>query len=984
MAMKKLFYIILLTILSNTLYASHILGGGISWEQIGIDTFKITATVYRDCNGVNLSATPVTAFSNCGSMRLNTKRNGGEDITPVCKDQCSKCDYPGCSFRYGIEKYELTTIFITTQWRKNGCCDVTLTWSDCCRPTNYSTFYIAVSTSTPVYIEAKMPICDTINPINSPKWINEPPLITCLGSDLIYNLSAEKQNPNDSLVYSFEEPRTSVSAKIFWTNNYSYDKPMYYLGFPKTGLKFPRGIHLDSLTGVFMVKPMKTEFTTLTYKVEIYRNGVYKGEMIRESPFIIKKCADNNPPVLSGINCSIGKPENFEVNFCANSMNVFEICVSDQDKNDTVTYSYSTDIKGAHIEYDEQEQFPKITFKWKPELGDTGKTFSLLVKANDNVCPINGTTSRVYKIKVVNQVNYKVGSFSDSCNNGNFYLKSFDSSKIKCVTWQHKGKSISPCLDSPIKDTVTFNFKKPGLKHIRLTIPTLSGCKIVDSIPLKTSQTLTYFSGLRDTTVCARDSIEFKAVLHNPIGPASISWSTGFKTNNLSSAQKIGLGYNDSLVVVSYKDSFCSSSDSTYITVNKPHILSFAKNIKICHADSDTFKFEQKYYAKDLDSTATYTWLDSIGNLIESTSNPYFIFPYNGQYTFKSTNGFGCTEIDTIQYTLFDPIEDFYLTDSLLCNKALDTLKANKVKEGHLNWFKAFGSGFAIATDTNLLVQKIKDTTKYRLEYVNRETGCKAQKIVAAYPVLPDAPKFVIVDSMCAYDTFTVSTHLSNPTWAFDSVVTTGHLQIVPIDYGYNDSLMPITFTGIDSNNCKVASIVNLKIEETPIAKIWSADTLLLNEVFYPRPTVDQKHNDSFYWEFGDPVFMTFNDYQPQVSFDTLGSFKVKLTVTNKDNGCATSTIKAKDIIVQRFPTHLDEINTDLSIYPNPTSSQLILKSTTEIERVSLHSIDGKLLFESKTNDVSYHIDMQSFKQGIYLLKVGNKQGNEIHIIKKI
>ncbi|MGB0431488.1 MAG: hypothetical protein ACPGLV_13520, partial [Bacteroidia bacterium] len=96
----------------------------------------------------------------------------------------------------------------------------------------------------------------------------------------------------------------------------------------------------------------------------------------------------------------------------------------------------------------------------------------------------------------------------------------------------------------------------------------------------------------------------------------------------------------------------------------------------------------------------------------------------------------------------------------------------------------------------------------------------------------------------------------------------------VPINYGYTDSLMPITFTGFDSNYCKVASMTNLKIEETPITQIWASDTLyLLNEIFYPIPTIEKKHNHGFYWEFGDPVFMTFNDYKPQVSFDTLGSF---------------------------------------------------------------------------------------------------------------
>jgi hypothetical protein len=960
-------------LISSQAFCTHILGGGITWEQIGIDTFKVTATIYRDCNGINLSATPVTAFSNCGSKRLNTTRNGGEDITPVCEGQCSRCRSRGCSFKYGIEKIELTTIFITTQWRKNGCCDVTFTWSQCCRTSSITTG----AASQDLYVEALMYICDTINPINSPKWVNNPPLITCLGRDVIFNLGAEKANSNDSLVYSFAEPLTSATGKTTWSNNYSYDKPMYYLGFPKTGLKFPRGLHLDSFNGVFMMRPMKTEYTLLTYKVELYRNGVRRAVTTKETPFIVIKCPNNNPPVLSGVNCSQPKPDNFEINMCANNLNIFEICSSDKDKEDTVRIEYSTDIKNAVIEYNKNDPRPKLIFKWKPELSDTGKTFNLLVKAIDDACPVNGVTSRFYTIRVIDyKLNYSVASFSDSCNNANFYFKSIDTNKMKCVTWQHKGKFISPCLDSPILDTVTFNFKKPGLKHIKLHIPTFNGCNIIDSIPHVVPKNITYFSKLNDTSVCARDTIELKALLHNPKGKTSITWNTGLKTNDLLSSQKIGLSYSDSLIIVNYKDSICSNSDSAYITVNKPHILSFLNNIGVCHADSDTFKFEQQYYFDDLDSNATYTWLDSLGNLIESTSNPYFNFPYNGQYTFKSTDGFGCTEIDTIQYTLFDPLEDFYLADSLLCINALDTIRANAVKEGKLSWYdNTFGNMFLLARDTNSMIVKLSSKANYELGYVHDKTGCSAVKTVTAYPVSADKPKFVKVDSMCANDTFSVSTHLRNSTWAFDSIAQTGLFQVIPLNYGYTIGIMPILYTGIDSNNCRVTDTAKLKLKETPVTKIWATDTILKNEIFYPRPSIKQKHNYKFYWEFGDPVFMTFNDYQPQVSFDTLGSFRVKLTVTNNDNGCATSTIKAMDIIVQRFPTGINSNFFNSKIYPNPTHNNINIESDFTIKTITIYSVDGRKMLTEEIESKNHTVDLNSFVEGNYFLQITTDQG---------
>ncbi|MFY0671913.1 MAG: T9SS type A sorting domain-containing protein [Bacteroidia bacterium] len=949
---------------SVNLSATHTLGGTYSWEEIGQDTFKVTLTIYRDCNGVRLSNSPITAQTICGTKRLNTTLSAGEDITPVCKEECSRCNNSNCTFRYGIEKYNLTTILIVDQWRKNGCCTVTLSWSQCCRSKNIT----SGGANQNQYLESTMYICDTLNDQSSPLWMQNPPLIVCLGRDLIYNLGAQNVNKSDSLVYSFAEPKTSATGKTTWTNNYSYDKPMGYLGFPRTNLPFPRGIHLDSFSGIFMVRPMKLEYTILTTKVEVYRNGNSRGVVIRESPLIVLKCPDNNPPVLSGVNCSTPKPNQFKVNFCTNSLNVLEICVSDKEKDDEVRYEYSTDMKNASIEYDKTNKRPRLQVKWKPLTSDVGKTFTLHVKAIDNACPVNGETSRVYTINVIKGINYSVGSFADSCSNGSFYFKSFDTTRMRCVTWQHKSKFISPCIDSPYSDTATFNFKKPGNKTIKLHIPTVEGCKIEDSIPFLVGNYATYISLLNDTTVCAYDTIDLKARLNNPNGVASINWSTGLVTNKLLSNQKIGLGQANAQVIVNYKDSACSGSDTSFITVNKPHILSFTKNIKVCRADSDTFRFEQLYYYNDLDSFATYIWKDSVGNLIDSTNNPYFIFPYNGQYTFTSIDGFGCAKIDSIKYKLHDKIERFYLIDSLLCINAVDTIKAQRPKYGSLKWFKSGGSRLPLASDTVAIVQKLNDTANYRLEYTQNGSGCKAIKRVTAYPIYPSDPKFRITDNLCSYDTFKVTSNYKSKSWAIDGLIETGNFEATPIKYGYNSGELQIKFSGRDSNYCQLDSFTTIQILETPVTKIWAKDSLLKNEVFYPIPSIKQKHNYSFFWEFGDPVFMTFSDYQPQVSFDTLGSISVRLTVSNQNNGCTTSTVKKNDIVVQRFPTSIETPRVEINLYPNPSDNVIFISSKTFIEEIEVFTLDGKLIFEKDLSPFNQSFNVKNLKNGMYLV----------------
>jgi hypothetical protein len=59
---------------------------------------------------------------------------------------------------------------------------------------------------------------------------------------------------------------------------------------------------------------------------------------------------------------------------------------------------------------------------------------------------------------------------------------------------------------------------------------------------------------------------------------------------------------------------------------------------------------------------------------------------------------------------------------------------------------------------------------------------------------------------------------------------------------------------------------------------------------------------------------------------------------------------------------------TQLEVYPNPTSSTLYIKSTSNSNRELFNSI-GQLLFTTKENE----IDMSKFSKGIYYIKVENE-----------
>ncbi|MGB0431210.1 MAG: hypothetical protein ACPGLV_12110, partial [Bacteroidia bacterium] len=228
--MNKLLPLILIafSLLSFNSKATHVMGAEFEWEKIGQDTFKVTIAVYRDCNGVNLSATPINVSSTCGNVRLNTTRSYATDVTPICESVNSRCANSGSSFKYGIERYELTATFVATNYINNGCCEFTLSWAQCCRNGSITTG----SANQNYYIESKFNACKNQNV----KWNDDAGIILCLGKDASLDMGISSSDPSDVIKYSLEDPLTSASAKTTWSASYASDKPVYFLGFPKTTL----------------------------------------------------------------------------------------------------------------------------------------------------------------------------------------------------------------------------------------------------------------------------------------------------------------------------------------------------------------------------------------------------------------------------------------------------------------------------------------------------------------------------------------------------------------------------------------------------------------------------------------------------------------------------------------------------------------------------------------------------------------------------
>ncbi len=115
------------------------------------------------------------------------------------------------------------------------------------------------------------------------------------------------------------------------------------------------------------------------------------------------------------------------------------------------------------------------------------------------------------------------------------------------------------------------------------------------------------------------------------------------------------------------------------------------------------------------------------------------------------------------------------------------------------------------------------------------------------------------------------------------------------------------------------------------------------------------------------------------------GNYNYTVTVNNYESYTAEVMVSGSAItakIVLKTAGIMDKSQATLNIYPNPTQGDIIIKSSKQIEQVSLFTIDGKeILLENESNNF---LNIEHLKSGIYLLQI-NTNGNIItkRIIKK-
>ncbi len=383
----KTFVIVCLLLFTQSSYASHILGGDISYQQVSGNLYQVTLTLFRDCNGLSLPTSlsvDVKSQSLAYSQAMTLTQQSTVNITNACASATSVCNggsYPGA------EKVVYQGNFTLPQASR----DWKFSYSDCCRSGSISS--LAQPSSTSFYIEAMLNNVD-FGGNNSAFFYRDPILTMQTQQPFSHNDNAQDWVDLDSLVYELVPVSTTNGQAAAYNLGYTATKPFSVVTGSNT---------FNTATGQINFTPNSLMTSVLVVRVSDYRNGILRGYVTRDMQYSVTSSTINNTPVWGSVTNVSGATYNAATDvfkMCVGSTISFTTDVTDPDSGNQISQGTTGLPNNNLMNLGGNGNYKSFTMTWTATAADVGNhTFSF--SGTDNACPMRATAAKGFVIEVI-------------------------------------------------------------------------------------------------------------------------------------------------------------------------------------------------------------------------------------------------------------------------------------------------------------------------------------------------------------------------------------------------------------------------------------------------------------------------------------------------------------------------------------------------------------------------------------------------------
>jgi hypothetical protein len=562
--MEKLFHYLavafLLIGLVKSTCATHVMGGEITYKNLGSNKLEITVSVYRDCNGIALSNSPLQARSDSGSYSFTLNKVSVIDITginPNCPVQ-SRCKDTAT---YGIEEHIFRDTIDMSALKG---CKFVFSWMQCCRNANISTG----AANHNYYMETTYNKCLTPNN-SSPSFLSYPVLLLGRGHDISVSHTAVDTVDNDEITYELTEPLSAQGSKIGYSGSWNVSRPLTFLGYPNAGLNFPAGFRFDSLTSNMSFRPTITnQSTVISIKVKEWRkiNGIRTqiSETHRDIQLIIINVGNNNAPRIDNTFSSVVKA-------CTPGTYCVTIPIEDKDTSDTLSIQVKHNFK--NLTYTKDSISPnkinlKVCYTVDSNVFNNSGSYYFKIIAEDGACPFTVRSEKTYFFRRDSAQKIVIPSLPLFCENDSPILLQ---TSPNFGTWSGSGISgstFSPSLAGKGIHNIVYSFKD-----------SITGCSNKDSVWVRVLQQPKASFTANKNIGLSTDTFKFTNTTTADTTFLSL-WNMGQNgaVGNLQNSKDASHVYNDSgkfIISLIVNNGVCKA-DSAQDTV----VLSFPLSLK--------------------------------------------------------------------------------------------------------------------------------------------------------------------------------------------------------------------------------------------------------------------------------------------------------------------------------------------------------------------------------------------------------------------
>lgn len=999
--MKKILHTCFLFLLFQQVLASHSLQGGyISYQQVTADTFDITMTLYRQCNGIAIGNSHVIDISQ-GSLTttLTVNKLYSVPLVNTCPGTPSNCS--GGTY-YGIEEWFYKGRISLAAFSNASPIQLSFNW--CCYDGA-----IAAFTGGTAGLSASLMKGYTNNP--GPLLANKPTVLMITG--IANGYSARVSNANgDSMVYEMKPASDGTGGTVTYTSPYVYNKPFQYQGMNIGPMYFSANGQLR--VGNFdYVIPTAQLFTLMFYKISRFRAGVKIGETEVMHPLVItsNSTANSSPKVNTA---------STEYNFCAGTSNCIQIYATDDNSTDSTYLTYDNSLPGATFSTNGMQQ-TSGSLCWTPQLSHVRSApYYVNLKVVDNHCPIPATSFKTIAIYVKSggntitafpqkQYNYcqrRVELSADTSSNTNGYT----------YQWAgDNGLSSTQKSTSHVFSTNTWNYYSLRISHAQACGDFLYHDSVFTPVYTPMQSTI---NNRTDTVACTGTAITLQAIALGGKQPFSYSWNntagTASLTYTVTASDTQRLKVTDSVG--------CSSYAYMYVKALALPIVSAGNDVQTC----------------ELNSSLNLTPFPTSGTwnspLVSANS---FNITQAGAGThslvLSYTNLSGCTNRDTVIITVNTASHSVAGSYPDQCRNSVPLILAGSPQGGVWSGPGVSGNGFfpqLLSAGTYNLSYKAPgcykaDTVKIKVNPFpavnagNDKSMCQDASaiILAAFPaggswtgkgtqgftfnpatagIGQHKLVYTYVDNnSCSNRDTLVITVLALPaTDAGADRPVCANNGMINLSWGspaggswsgsqvsnmqFNSNVTPGVYQAVynvTQNTCSKQDTVLLKVVAAGFNSSVSGGKAPVQVNFSNTSATEY---DSWLWDFGDPQSGSNNSSvtaNPSHTYTQFGQYTVRLTAYSSAANC--STVVEKNKLLDIHNSSRNPVSAlAYQLYPNPAAKYWQLRVSghaTQVFTYALYDIRGQLM-QSGEGLCGQELQQPctGLSPGVYMLHISN------------